>query len=66
MKEHVLKTTHGAMTRIGCGRVRESLEEGNSGAGSGGGDGCTCRKATDQEVKEAVDAALEEFSLIKN
>ena len=65
MKEHVLKTTHGAMTRIGCGRVRESLE-GNSGAGSGGGDGCTCRKATDQEVKEAVDAALEEFSLIKN
>ena len=60
-----MKTTHGAMTRIGCGRVRESLE-GNSGAGSGGGDGCTCRKATDQEVKEAVDAALEELSLIKN
>ena len=57
--EHLLKTTHGARTRMGCAKGHE----GSQGGGSGGGEGCECVDATEQEVKRAVESALVSFEV---
>ncbi|MDE6410049.1 MAG: hypothetical protein K2K81_07395 [Muribaculaceae bacterium] len=54
--EHILRTTHGPVTRMGC---RRAGGVNDSGGGNGDGDGgCSCESATEQEVKEAVEEAL--------
>ncbi len=64
--EHELKTTHGAQTRLGCGKAISRHDYptgggeggGSSGGGEGENGGCNCVAATDEEVRAAVEAAL--------